>query len=108
MRTIENAPFVFQLTDPTKIEHARRILRGEEKDEVHVVGRIVKRPAPYNPHWSFHYDPNSIDFFAMAIEVCDATVSYVEEHLDEACGAFLPGCIFCPWTSRLVREATPA
>ncbi|MEV6153513.1 hypothetical protein AB0L53_24515 [Nonomuraea sp. NPDC052129] len=25
-------------------------------------------------------------------------------HPDEACGAFLPGCFFCPWTSRLVRE----
>ena len=108
MRTIENEPFVFKLTDPRKIEHARRILSGEEQQEVHVIGRIVKRPAPYNPRWSFHYDPNTIDFFAYAIEVCDATVSYVEDHLDEACGAFLPGCVFCPWTSRLVREVASA
>ena len=108
MQTIDRQPFVFQLTDPRKIEHARRILSGEEQHAIHVVGRIVKRPAPYNPRWSFHYDPNTIDFFSHAIEVCDATVSYVEEHLDEACGAFLPGCVFCPWTSRLVREITPA
>ncbi|GAB2857045.1 hypothetical protein GCM10022221_65790 [Actinocorallia aurea] len=25
-------------------------------------------------------------------------------HLDEACGAFLPGCHYCPWSSRLVDE----
>ncbi|MFI7151685.1 calmodulin-binding protein [Nonomuraea sp. NPDC050022] len=105
MQTAERArPFVFQLTDPAKIEHARRILSGEEQEEVHVLGRIVKRPATYNPHWSFHYDPNTISFFAVAIEVCDATVTYTEDHLDEACGAFLPGCVFCPWTSKLVRE----
>ncbi|MEU7746009.1 calmodulin-binding protein [Nonomuraea sp. NPDC049158] len=105
MQTAERAtPFVFQLTDPAKIEHARRILSGEEREEVHVLGRIIKRPAPYNPRWSFHYDPNTISFFAFAIEVCDATVSYTEDHLDEACGAFLPGCVFCPWTSKLVRE----
>jgi 1-deoxy-D-xylulose-5-phosphate synthase len=48
--------------------------------------------------------PASITFFAMAIEVCDANISYVEDYLDEACGAFLPGCYWCPWSSRVVRE----
>ncbi|MFF3437136.1 calmodulin-binding protein [Streptosporangium sp. NPDC002721] len=97
-------PFVIKLTDPEKIRHARRILSGQETERTHVMGRIIKRPAPYNPAYGFHLDPNTIDFFQMAIEVCDATLSYVEEHLDEACGAFLPGCFFCPWTSRLVAE----
>jgi hypothetical protein len=40
----------------------------------------------------------------MAIEACDATMTYVEDHLDEACGALRPGCISCPWDSRVVRE----
>ena len=31
----------------------------------------------------------------------------VEDHLDEACGAFLPGCHWCPWSSRLVDEVKP-
>ncbi|MEU4832614.1 hypothetical protein [Streptosporangium sp. NPDC023615] len=100
--------FVIRLTDAKKIEHARRILSGKETAEVHVMGRIVKRTAPYNPAYGFHLDPNTIDFFQMAIEVCDATLSYVEDHLDEACGAFLPGCFYCPWTSRLVAEVTPS
>lgn len=96
--------FIFELTDEEKIAHARRILSGEETSEVHVVGRIRKTTKPYNPKWSYHLDPDTISFFAVAIEVCDANMQYVEDHLDEACGAFLPGCHWCPWDSRLVRE----
>jgi hypothetical protein len=96
--------FIFEVTDPGKIEHARRIISGEETSRVHVHGRIMKRQAPYNPSWSYYLDPNTIDFFDMAIEVCDADMNYVEDHLDEACGAFLPGCHWCPWSSKVVRE----
>ena len=99
--------FVIQLTDPAKIEHARKILRGEENDKIHLYGTIIRRPAAYNPGWGFHMDPATINFFIAAIEVCDASMRYVEEHLDEAGGAFLPGAIWCPWTSRLVDEFTP-
>ena len=96
--------FVIQLRDPSKIAHARAILAGTESDMVHVAGRIVKRPASYNPGWSYHLDPDSIEFFAFAIEVCDANMLYVEEHLDEVGGEFLPGNGWCPWSSELVRE----
>ncbi|WP_439675558.1 BP74-related protein [Embleya sp. MST-111070] len=100
----EPEEFIIELTDDAKIAHARKILLGEEKDRVHVHGRIIKRTQPYNPKWSFHLDPSTIDFFEVAIEVCDATMRYTEDHLDEACGAFLPGCHWCPWDSMLVRE----
>ena len=96
--------FIIELKDEAKIKHARNILSGEEQSEVHVHGRIIKRTADYNPRFSFHLDPSTINFFQMAIEVCDANMVYVEDHLDEACGAFLPGCHWCPWDSRLVRE----
>jgi hypothetical protein len=46
-------------------------------------------------------DPNTITFFTVAIEVRDASIDYVEDHLDEACSAFLPG-----WSSRFTREVT--
>jgi hypothetical protein len=99
-----NEEFVFKLDDPQRIAEARAILAGSEQEKVHVMGRIVKRPAPHNPRWQFHLDPSSIQFFALAIEVCDAQTSYVEDHLDEAGGAFLPGLWWCPWSSRLVQE----
>ncbi len=96
--------FIIELSDEATIAHARRILSGEEKNEVHVHGRIIKRTVPYNPKFSFHIDPATIRFFQVAIEVCDANMVYVEDHLDEAGGAFLPGNHWCPWDSRLTRE----
>jgi hypothetical protein len=99
--------FIFELTDPAKIQQALDILSGKEKMSVHVLGKIVRSKKPYNSKWDFHLDPATISFFAMAIEVCDADMSYVQEHLDEAGGAFLPGALWCPWNSRLLREVTP-
>ncbi|NTX02650.1 MULTISPECIES: calmodulin [Myxococcus] len=96
--------FIIELTDDQTINHARKIISGEESNEIHVHGRIIKRTQPYNPKFSFHLDPTTIRFFSMAIEVCDANMVYVEDHLDEAGGAFLPGNHWCPWDSRLTRE----
>jgi len=96
--------FVFKLNNDQRIAEARRILSGEETMSTHVLGRIRKRSEPYNSGWSFSLDPDSISFFTMAIEVCDSSITYAEDHLDEACGAFLPGCMWCPWSSRLTRE----
>ncbi|MEU8917723.1 MULTISPECIES: BP74-related protein [Streptomyces] len=104
MTDVTRAEFVIKLTDPRKIQHARDLLSGATSSEPHVIGRIDKRPAPYNWRWSFHLRPETIDFFDFAIEVCDATTPYVEEHLDEAGGPFLPGLIWCPWSSKLLRE----
>ena len=96
--------FVIELRDPDKIAHARRILSGEERSRIHVQGTVVKESAPYNPGWSFHLDPGSIDFFEFATEVCDASIQYVEDHLGEVGGSTLPGSHWCPWSSRLVQE----
>ncbi|WP_414569820.1 hypothetical protein [Nostoc sp. CCY 9925] len=98
------AQFVVELTDESKIQQARDILSGKEQNTTHIYGRIIKRPAAYNPNWSYQLDPASINFFQVAIEVCDASIEYTEDHLDEAGGAFLPGGIWCPWNSRLVKE----
>ncbi|MBM4269908.1 MAG: hypothetical protein FJ144_25450 [Deltaproteobacteria bacterium] len=101
------ATFVLQLRDPDKIEHARRILRGEETAAVHVMGKVRAQERPWNEPWHFILAPQSIEFFELAIEVCDASIRYVEQHLDEVGGAFLPGRVWCPWGSRLLREVTP-
>jgi hypothetical protein len=104
MTDVTHHVFVIEMTKPGDIEHARELLRGETTDRPHVIGRIVKRPAGYNRRWSYHVAPESAGFFDFAIEVCDATIPYVQEHLDEAGGAFLPGLVWCDWSSRLVRE----
>src|SRR5262245_23406897 len=99
--------FVIKLTDPAKIQKARDILSGNEKNARHVGGVIVKEPACYNGLWSYHLDPQSIEFFSLAVEVCDGAMGYIESHLDEVGGALLPGNRWCSWGSRLVREIPP-
>lgn len=97
--------FVFKLDNEEKIREARTILNGQS-DKSHVQGTIVHEPAPYNPAWSFHLAPDSIGFFEFQIELCDANVTYVEEHLDEVGGSTLPRSFWCPWSSRLSAEVT--
>ncbi len=104
MTDITHEQFVVKLTRPGDIEHARELVSGETTDRPHVLTRIVRRTAPYNPRWSYHSNPDNTQFFDHAIEVCDATIPYVEDHLDEAGGAFLPGLVWCDWSSRLIRE----
>ena len=101
---ITEGEFIIRLDDAAKIEHARAVLGGVAGLEPHVMGTIVKETAPYNPNWSYHFDPATIVFFEIAIEVCDANIGYVEENLADAGGAFLPKNHWCPWQSRLVRE----
>ncbi|GAA3115523.1 calmodulin-binding protein [Streptosporangium carneum] len=101
-----NDKFVFKLTDPAKIQHARDLLSGATTDRPSVIGTIVVGTAAYNPNWSYHYNPTTVDFFDVATEVCDAGIDYVEEHLSEVGGAFLPGNTWCPWSSQLVREVS--
>jgi hypothetical protein len=96
--------FVIELVDNEKAMHARRILNGTEKQIVHVSGIVVKTSTSYNAAWGFHMAPESISFFEFAVEVCDASIRYVAEHLDEVGGTFLPDNRWCPWRSRLVRE----
>jgi hypothetical protein len=98
--------FIFQVNDPTQIAEARAILKNSKATNIHVMGTVVQSTAPCNPNWSFHLSPDSISFFENAIEVCDANVTYVEKHLDEVGGSFLPHARWCPWTSALKRELT--
>ncbi len=99
--------FVVKLTDPVKIQKARDLLSGRDQSGRHIGGVIVKEPACYNSPWSYHLDPQSIEFFDNAMEVCDGAMGYIESHLDEVGGALLPGNRWCSWGSRLVREIPP-
>lgn len=100
----EQDRFVIKLVDQEKISHARDLLTGITSERPSVMGTIMKSKENYNPNWSYHLMPESISFFDIAIEVCDANMRYVEEHLKEVGGAFLPGNQWCPWSSELTKE----
>ena len=94
--------FVIEITRPDRVEEARQIIA--DKKTKGVMGTVIPRPANYNSPWSWHLAPDSISFFEMAIEVCDANVEYLEKHLSEIGTDFLPNCHWCPWSSRLLEE----
>jgi hypothetical protein len=96
--------FAFRLTDADRIAEARAILSDNELAATHVGGEVVSAPAVGNTGWSFHLDPGTIFFFEMSTEVGDSTMRYIERHLSEVGGAFLPGSIWTGWSSRLTAE----
>jgi hypothetical protein len=98
-----NDYFVFKLIDKEKIQKARNILSGKQRGIP--TGIITKGPAPYNPKWGFNYVPSSIDFTEYAMELCDASIHYIEENFEEFCKNFPEDkCRWCPWGARLVAE----
>ncbi len=98
-----NNDFVIKLTDPVKIQNARDQINNVVP-KLSITGLIIKSTVDYNPNYSYHYDPDTIDFFEEAAEVCDATFEYTEDNLADAGGAFLPGLRLCPWDSLLIEE----
>ncbi|MFE5512428.1 hypothetical protein ACFQ9J_17835 [Streptomyces sp. NPDC056529] len=94
--------FVFKLTEDAKIGEARRILSREQKDRIHVMGRIVERPISCNPGWSFHLEPHTISAcrgarYARALTSSRASVRRhrdVEEVLAHYQSRYAVGC----WT----------
>ena len=96
--------FAILLIDEDKIRHAREILKGADVARRHISGTIVKEKAPYNPRWSYHLAPHTIDFFDVAVETCDASMHRIQKNLDEVGGSFLPNSHWCPWGSELTQE----
>jgi uncharacterized protein (TIGR03437 family) len=96
--------FVVKIANPTVIQQARAMLSLPESERPSVGGTVVKAPSYFNAPWSFHLDPVSIFLFDQAVEVCDSSTSYLEEHLSEAGEAFLPDSVWCPWSSKLLAE----
>jgi hypothetical protein len=99
-----NDRFIIKLVEPDKIEHARNILSGEETSQLSIKGTIVPEKAPYNLGWSYYLDPKSIEFFDVAVEVCDATMRNIEDHINDVGVTFLPDNTWCPWGSQLTQE----
>ncbi len=98
--------FFFKLTEVARISEARSIIADPHQAKRSVSGIIIPKRAPYNPEWSFHLEPASIDFFQIQKEVCDANCTYVEDHLGEIGGSTLPHSFWCPWSSHLIAEIT--
>jgi hypothetical protein len=98
-------PFVVAVTETKAADALRRAIVTKHGI---VSGIILPQPARYNPGWHFHLRPETVSVADFTTEVCDATATYVEGHLADVGGAFLPGNRWCPWQTRVLREVRPA
>jgi hypothetical protein len=94
-RTAGDEEYRILLTDAEDIGMARRLLAGEEAPSI-PNGRIVRGgDGGVNTGYSWHIDPESVEFADFTIELCDGRPSYVED-------GTLTGDFFCPWTAEVV------
>jgi hypothetical protein len=96
---VEAEQFRALLTDPADIEIALALLAGEEAPPI-PNGLIVPGHGGVNEPWSWHLDPESIEFADVTIEVCDGLPSFVED-------GTLTGDRYCPWGAQ-VTAVEPA
>lgn len=103
---IEANEFIIQIDDPALAEQYAQMVRNNTlQPRIAFTGTVVPGRAPYNEAWAFHVDPASVQLGgASHIEVCDSAPEYVEEHLQEVGGSFLPGAEWCPWSMHVSRE----
>jgi hypothetical protein len=87
--------FVVRTTRAEVAARARDSLAGRSR--LFPAGPLEQGDGGFNRPWSWHHDPERVDFVEAAIEVCDGRPSYVETHLED----FL-ALGYCPWDGRVV------
>lgn len=91
--------FRLLVTDADQIEHVRGLLAGGEEGRI-PNGVIVRGETGVNEGWSWHIDPDSLEFADMTVEVCDGLPSHVED-------GTLTSDRYCPWSARVI-DVQPA
>ncbi len=95
-RTAGDEEFRILLTDAEDIQMASRLLSGDEERPLFPNGQVVRGDdGGVNTGYSWHIDPESVEFAEFTMEACDGRPSYVEDgsHTSER---------FCPWSAVVV------
>jgi hypothetical protein len=93
-RVAGSEEYRIRLTDPADIEIARQLLAGEEAPGI-PNGVVVRGEADVNEGYSWHIDPDSVEFADFTAEVCDGLPSYVEEET-------ITSDRYCPWSVEVI------
>jgi len=99
VRVADAEEYRIRLTDPDNIDIAQKLLAGESAPRI-PNGRVVRGDPDVNVGYSWHIDPDSVEFADTAIEVCDGRPSDVEKRV-------ITSDRYCPWSAQLVA-ITPA
>ena len=86
--------FKVELITPELVDHAERLLAGEEIAAI-PLGNVVRDDPGVNAPWSWHIDPATLEFAEMTIEVCDGLPSFVED-------ATITSDQYCPWSAEVI------
>jgi len=86
--------YKIQLTDPTDIAIAQKLLAGEEAPAI-PNGIIIHGDPGVNEGYSWHIDPETVEFADFTTEVCDGLPSDVEQGI-------LTSPYYCPWSAEVI------
>lgn len=82
------------LTEPDDIANARALLAGTATATI-PNGRVVRGDAGVNTGYSWHIDPDDVEWAEVTMELCDGKPSDVEANA-------ISGDRFCPWSAKVV------
>ncbi|KQX07144.1 MULTISPECIES: BP74-related protein [unclassified Leifsonia] len=91
--------FRIELVTPELIDHAQRLFDGEDLAAI-PVGKIVRPEPEVNTGWTWHIDPNTLEFADVTTEVCDGLPSFVEDET-------LTSDTYCPWSATIIAMDYP-
>lgn len=87
--------FRVELATPELVEHAEKLLAGEDVASI-PNGTVVRGDPGVNEPWSWHLDPETFEFARFTTEVCDGIPSFVE---DES----VTSPYYCPWSATITE-----
>ena len=91
--------FQVRIQDSDVITEAEGLLAAGEQRII--TGPLRRGDGGFNAPWSWHLDPDSVEFADFTIELCDGCPHMVEADLDywiETVGRY------CPWSTELVAR----
>lgn len=97
LRVADAEEYRIRLIDPEDIAVAQRLLAGEAAPRI-PNGLVVRDDSEVNVGYSWHIDPESVEFVDATIEVCDGRPSDVENRV-------ITSDRYCPWSAEVVAIA---
>lgn len=98
---VNGETLIMRASDPVTVRQAAAVRNGGES--MFPIGPLRRGDGGFNAPWSWNLDPDQVRLTQTAAEVCDGLPSFGEENLD----SFLrPGVGYCPWSARIVGEAS--
>ena len=93
-RVADVEEYRIRLTDPADIEIARKLLAGDETPNI-PNGIVIRGEPNVNVGYTWHIDPESVEFADFTVEVCDGLPSDVEKGI-------ITSDRYCPWSAEVI------